>query len=412
MFWKKLAAGLLALCMLFVLVSCVDDANNGTSSSSIGSETSSGTDSSTPAETSSVSDTESVSREESAEPAGEGILAVHYLDVGQGDSVFLELPNGQCMLIDASEAIYSGRIIETIRALSYDRIDYVIATHPHADHIGGMEDVLKAFTVGCIYLPDVSASTATYIGMAETIIELDIEAKIAETGVTVLSEGDLQASFLAPSTIDPSDQNRNSAVLYLTYGSTRFLFMGDADTKVENSITGSIDCDVLKVGHHGSRTASESDFLQRCSPTYAVISCGEGNSYGHPHEEAVNRLEACGAEILRTDLSGNITIRSDGSGLTVELGGQVQEKDPTENPPENPDTTESSVESSDETSSENTESPKWILNTSTHKIHRPDCRHVDTIAEHNRMESDQTIAELLQEGYTACGTCKPSDGTE
>lgn len=412
MFWKKIAAGLLALCMLFVLVSCGDDADNGTSGS-ISSETSSNADSSAPADTSSGSVAESISREESAEPAGEGVLAVHYLDVGQGDSVFLELPNGQCMLIDASEAIYSGRIIEAIRSLSYDRIDYVIATHPHADHIGGMEDVLKAFTIGCIYLPDVSASTATYIGMAETIIELGIEANIAEAGVTVLSEGELQASFLAPSAIDPSDQNRNSAVLYLTYGNTRFLFMGDADTKVENSIPGSIDCDVLKVGHHGSRTASGSDFLQRCSPTYAVISCGEGNSYGHPHEEAVNRLEASGAEILRTDLSGNITIRSDGSSLTVELGGQVQEKDPTENPPENPDVTESSVESSEETSSDpNTESPKWILNTSTHKIHRPDCRHVDSIAEHNRMESDQTIAELLQEGYTACGTCKPSDGTE
>lgn len=383
MFWKKIAAGLLALCMLFALASCAAEPSDGSSSG-----------------TSSEGSSDAIT-EESRTPAGEGILAVHYLDVGQGDSVFLELPNGQCMLIDASEAEYSGKIIDTIRSLSYDRIDYVIATHPHADHIGGMETVLRSFSIGCIYLPDVSASTATYIGMAETILELNIEAKVAETGVTVLSEGELHASFLAPGSIDSSDQNRNSAVLYLTYGSTRFLFMGDADTKVENSLSGAIDCDVLKVGHHGSRTASGSDFLLRCSPAYAVISCGQGNSYGHPHEEAMQRLEACGAEILRTDLSGTVTIRSDGSALTVETEGTQQGKDPAE----------SSMAA--ETSAESgTGSAKWILNTSSRKIHRPDCKHVGEIAEHNRKESDQTIAELLQEGYTACGTCKPTDGTE
>lgn len=386
MFRKKIAAGLLALCLLFVFVSCTDVPPDGTSNATSSAELS--------ASIASSSIAESVSYEESLTPAEEGILAVHYLDVGQGDSVFLELPNGQCMLIDASEAMYSGRIIETIRSLSYDRIDYVIATHPHADHIGGIADVLKAFSIGCIYLPDVSASTATYIGMAETILELDIEARVAETGVKVLADGMLQASFLAPSTIDPSDQNRNSAVLYLTYGNTRFLFMGDADTTVENSLSGNIDCDVLKVGHHGSRTASGSDFLQRCSPAYAVISCGQGNSYGHPHEEALQRLRGSGTEILRTDLSGTITICSDGNRLTVESEGAQQGRDPTE--------------SSSESAAEST---KWILNTSSRKIHRPDCKHAGEIAEHNRKESDQTIAELLQEGYTACGSCKPSDGT-
>ena len=386
MFRKKIAAVLLALCMLFTLVSCTVRSDGG----KLGS-----TSSNTSFAESSASVAESVSREESVSPAGEGILAVHYLDVGQGDSIFLELPNGQCMLIDASEAVYSGRIIETIRSLSYERIDYVVATHPHADHIGGIEKVLKAFEIGCIYLPDVSASTATYIGMAETILELDIEAKIAEAGVTVLSEGELHASFLAPSTIDSSDQNRNSAVLYLTYGNTRFLFMGDADTSVENSLSGNIACDVLKVGHHGSRTASGSDFLLRCSPTYAVISCGQDNSYGHPHEEAMKRLQASGAGILRTDLSGTITIRSDGKDLTVETEGTQQGKDPAEN----------STESDAGTM-------KWILNTSSQKIHRPDCKYAGDIAAHNRKESNQTIAELLQEGYTTCGSCKPTDGTE
>lgn len=392
MSWKKTAALLLAVCMLLCMVSCVGE----------------GSDSS-PLNDSSVLTVEAVSQEESRAAAKEGVLAVHYLDIGQGDSIFLELPNGQCMLIDAAEKEYSETIIQAIRALSYDRIDYVIATHPHADHIGGMEDVLKAFSVGCIYMPDVSASTATYIGMAETILDLGIEAKIAEAGVTVISEGALYAEFLSPSQIDESDQNRNSAVLLLTYGETRFLFMGDADTTVENALDGTIACDVLKVGHHGSRTASGTSFLQRAAPAYAVISCGRNNSYGHPHVEAMRRLEDSGAEILRTDVSGTITIRSDGKDLTVELNGMQQEKDPTESG------TESNlpVESDETSDSENSiETVKWVLNTSSHKIHRPDCRAVDTIAEQNRAESGKTIAELLEEGYTTCGTCKPTDGTE
>ena len=406
MFRKKIAAWLFALCLLFVFVSCADAPPGETGN---GSSSAEGTSS-----IASSSGSESVSGEESHVPAGEGILAVHYLDVGQGDSVFLELPNGQCMLIDASEAVYSGRIIEAIRSLSYDRIDYVIATHPHADHIGGIADVLKAFAIGCIYLPDVSASTATYIGMAETILDLGIEAKVAEKGVEVVSDGDLQATFLAPSAIDESDQNRNSAVLLLTYGKTRFLFMGDADTSVENSLSGSVACDVLKVGHHGSRTASGASFLLKAAPTYAVISCGRDNSYGHPHKEALQRLENSGATILRTDLSGTITIRSDGKDLTVELAGVQLEKDPAESAAESTAPAESSAAESSEISAaeSGTEEAKWVLNTSSKKIHRPDCRHVDTIAEQNRKESDLTIAELLQQGYTTCGTCKPTDGTE
>lgn len=434
MFWKKTAAMLLALWMLCVFGACVarsTDREGGTIGEILSSESTdsaagsvSGGESSAPAEetvsnaASDVSSTEpntssvesdASQTEETIPSIEEGVLTVHYLDVGQGDAIFLELPNGQCMLIDASEAVYSGRIIEAIRSLSYDRIDYVIATHPHADHIGGMKNVLNAFAIGCIYLPDVSASTATYIGMAETILDLEIEAKIAEAGVTLLSEGELHASFLAPIAIDDSDLNRNSAVLFLTYGETRFLFMGDADTTVEDALSGSIDCDVLKVGHHGSRTASGSGFLQRTSPAYAVISCGEGNSYGHPHAEAMQRLEACGVEILRTDLSGTIVIRSDGSSLYVETDGEQQEREPEESEAVTDPPAESSESSA---SGEEPEAAKWILNTSTYKIHRPDCRHVDSIAEKNRAESVLTIAELMQQGYTACGTCKPTDGTE
>lgn len=404
--FKRGLTVLLVLCVLAALFACATpegSPSGGGSSVTESVAASDSTDASSNGEPvgSSVSDAESttVSTVSSdPEPAKDGELAVHYLDVGQGDSIFIELPDGKCMLIDASIAEYGDRIVDAIRALSYDCIDYVVATHPHADHIGGMEQVLKSFEIGCIYLPDVSADTATYVGMVETILERDIPAEVAETGVTLLS-GDVQARFLAPSIIDRDDQNRNSAVLLLTYGTRTFLFMGDADTSIEDSLGGDIDCDVLKVGHHGSRTASGDGFLRRATPTYAIISCGKGNSYGHPHEEALSRLQACGAEILRTDLVGTVTIRTDGTTLTVETQGE-QGSDPSE----------SGVGDTSSNGSEPEESGStWVLNTSSFKIHRPDCKYVDSISPKNRAESDKTVAELEEEGYTPCGSCKPSD---
>lgn len=346
---------------------------------------------------------ESDSVSSKAESCGlaEGALRVHYLDVGQGDSIFLELPDQTCMLIDASEADYGETIVETVRSLGYSRIDYVIATHPHADHIGGMKTVLSSLEIGCVYLPDVSASTATYIGMAETILERNIPAEIAQAGVQILNQPGLQAEFLAPQQIDESDQNRNSAVLLLTYGQTRFLFMGDADQSIENSLDASVRCDVLKVGHHGSRTASGASFLAQIQPRYAVISCGKDNSYGHPHAEAFERLQNCGAEILRTDWLGTITVYSDGITVWINSSG----------------TDDSSADGSSwshansgvmETSSDaSCEERVWILNTSTKKVHVPTCSHIDAIADHNRAESSKSLEELYADGYTACGACKP-----
>ncbi len=345
----------------------------------------------------------SASSEENTSSATEKLLTVHYLDVGQGDSAFIELPNGSCMLIDASESKYGQQIVDSIRALGYERIDYVIATHPHADHIGGMRKVLESFSIGCIYLPDVSANTSTYIKLAETILERDIEAKIAQAGVMVFSDESiaLRGELLAPKQINEKDQNQNSAVLLLTYGQNRFLFMGDADTEIENTLGTDVRCDVLKVGHHGSRTASGSAFLAAAKPSYAIISCGSGNSYGHPHTEALERLTQCGATVLRTDLLGTIRVLSDGTAIRVEY----DEKHPSQ-----PSESSESQTVSEPVSEASTESKPtdvlWVLNTSTKKIHKPSCRHVKSIAKKNYAESSESLESLLAKGYTACGTCK------
>ncbi len=376
MYWRRIVALFLVICLLG-FTSCIEIQQSVSEFAQVASDL-----------TANTSDNLSENNQQ---------LTVHYFDVGQGDSIFLELPDGTCMLIDAAEAEYGARITEEICLLGYEHIDYVIATHPHADHIGGMKTVLNTFSIGCLYLPDVSASTSTYIGMAETILELNVRTEVAKAGVVIFDTGELSAKFLSPTTIDETDQNRNSAVLLLCFGNTRFLFMGDADTSIENTLGTQVKCDVLKVGHHGSRTASGEQFLKYAAPAYAIISCGEGNSYGHPHQETLQRLEDCGATILRTDLSGTITVCSDGELVKI-LERESQEPD------------FGISETFSEISSENPASVgNWILNTSSKKIHRPNCEYAAKIAAQNLEKSEKTVAELMQEGYTPCGFCKPQD---
>lgn len=392
---------LLSLLILLSFVSCNMVMEQTSSSVSSVSAVSSHPEDSRSSQTES-----SITASEESDPIRtDALLTVHYFDVGQGDSIFIELPNSDCMLIDASESEYGRQIVDAIRALGYEKINYVIATHPHADHIGGMRKVLESFEIGCIYLPDVSANTSTYIKLAETILEKNIEAKIAQAGVTVFSDADisLRGELLSPKQINEKDQNQNSAVLFLTYGQNRFLFMGDADTEIENSLETDIRCDVLKVGHHGSRTASGSSFLSRAKPTYAIISCGEGNSYGHPHTEALERLVQSGATVLRTDLLGTIRVLSDGASIRV----AYDEKAPSPPPEQSEASTVSEAVSEGSAESAPTDA-LWVLNTSTKKIHFPYCRHVENISEQNYAKSSETLEALLAQGYTACGTCKPT----
>ncbi|MCC8073986.1 MAG: MBL fold metallo-hydrolase [Clostridiales bacterium] len=249
-------------------------------------------------------------------------LVVHYLDVGQGDSEFIELPNGECMLIDAGEKENADYVVETIQNYGYDTINYVVATHPHTDHIGAMADVIDEFSIDEVYMPKAVSTSATYENLLETISDKNLEITTAKSGVSVYSDSELDIEFLAPVGTDYSDLNNFSAVLKITYNETSFLFTGDAEDTAEEEMLENcyyeLDCDVLKVGHHGSRYSSTEDFLNAVTPQYAVIEVGEGNSYGHPHDEAIERLENIGAEILRTDELGLITIRSDGENITVE----------------------------------------------------------------------------------------------
>ena len=247
----------------------------------------------------------------------ENQVIAHYIDVGQGDASFIELPNGEVMLIDAGIASSSEKIIDYIKNLGYNRIDYVVATHPHADHIGGMAEVIEAFDVGAIYMPKAVSTSKTYENLLETIKNKGLSVKTGKVGVSVLQEEDLTIEMLAPNQDKYSSLNNYSIVLKITYGNTSFLYTGDAEELSEKEIMGNVEADVLKVGHHGSDTSSSEEFLKRVNPKYAVISVGEDNRYDHPASSTIKKLEKYTDHIYRTDLNGTVVVTSDGVNIAV-----------------------------------------------------------------------------------------------
>ena len=240
-------------------------------------------------------------------------LRVNYIDVGQGDSIFIQLPNKETMLIDAGEAYEVDNVINYLNNLGITKIDYAVGTHPHTDHIGGLEEVINTFDVVSIYMPKASSTSKTYLDLLTTISNKGLKVKTAKSGVVVLDEDNLKLEFIAPNSDNYSNLNNYSAVLKLTYLDNTFLFMGDAETLSEEEITSDVNADVIKVGHHGSDSSSSVEFVKRVSPEYAIIMVGEGNSYNHPYQSIIDRYESVGAKVLRTDLDGNIVCDSDGN---------------------------------------------------------------------------------------------------
>ena len=253
---------------------------------------------------------------ESVSAFNEDILQVNYIDVGQGDSILIQLPNSEVMLIDAGEAYEVENVINYLNNLGITKLDYVVGTHPHTDHIGGLEKVINTFDIGSIYMPKASSTSNTYLDLLTTIKNKGLKIKTAKEGVTVLDEGNLKLEFIAPNRDNYSNLNNYSAVLKLTYLDNTFLFMGDAEVLSENEIVGDIKADVIKVGHHGSDSSSSLEFVKRVSPEYAIIMVGEGNSYNHPYQPIIDRYLSVGAQVLRTDLDGDIICNSNGVDVT------------------------------------------------------------------------------------------------
>ena len=252
-------------------------------------------------------------------PAVNAALTAFFLDVGQGDACFLELPGGKTMLIDAGTAGAAGPILSLVRGRGHSRLDYVVATHPHADHIGGMAEILSSCSVGTLYMPYAKTNTKTYEQLLMTILEKEVPVVTAAAGTAIEGIPGVTAVFAAPAEGAAEDLNNASAVLRLSFGETDFLFAGDAEAASENRMLASgmpLDAEVLKAGHHGSDTSTSPAFLAAVRPAFAVISCGAGNSYGHPSAAVLEALAGAGAAVCRTDTNGTITISTDGRTIT------------------------------------------------------------------------------------------------
>ncbi len=254
-------------------------------------------------------------------PPTEGQLKVTVLDVGNADCILLQC-EGQAALIDAGENNDDDAVLTALRGAGVTKLDYVIATHADADHIGGMDTVIRNMPIGTFlmsFMPeDHTPTTRTYERMLEAMVDCDVTPIEAEHGA-VYTLGEATITILSGLS-DYTDTNDQSVVCLVSHGEMDFLFMGDAGKEVECEILEAVptlDVEVLKVGHHGSRTSSDGGFIRSISPDIAVITCGYNNSYKHPHTETLQTLERNDIEVYRSDLNGEIVITSDGKTVTV-----------------------------------------------------------------------------------------------
>jgi competence protein ComEC len=258
----------------------------------------------------------------------EGKLSAYFLDVGQGDSSLFLFGN-KTILIDAGEYEMGDQVVGDLRLLGVTRIDLLVATHPHSDHIGGMQKVLAAFPVGKVLDSGLSHPSPVYEHFLETVEQKHIPYQLAEQGQTVDVDPSLRVLVLSPPEHRAGeDPNENSVVLRISYGTIDFLMTGDLGKEGEDALlrTGyPLDAEILKVGHHGSSSSTSPAFLARVRPETAVISVGEDNPYGHPQTETLDLLENSGVAIYRTDRNGTILIRSDGISYSVKTGTNISD---------------------------------------------------------------------------------------
>lgn len=294
------------------------------------------------------------------------------------------------MLIDAGDNSMGTTVWNYLQKQGVASLDYVIGTHPDSDHIGGLDVIIYKFDCKKILMPDCENDTATYRDVINSMKSKNYKAVHPKLHQT-FSLGDATFTITGPVS-SYSETNDNSISLRLTYQNTSFLFMGDVTSETEPDILAQnkkLHSDVLKVAHHGSKYSTSESFLSAVSPEYAVISCAKDNKYGFPTARVLNLLRASGVSLYRTDEQGSLIAKSDGN--TIQWSAS----------PDN------SWTAGENTGSSSQQGITYILNTSTKKFHKPDCRYTRTISDANKENTAKSKTELITEGYSPCGACKP-----
>ncbi len=243
------------------------------------------------------------------------LLKVSFLDVGQADSILINA-NNKYMLIDAGNNEDGEKLVMYLKSLGIEKFDYVVGTHAHEDHIGGMDNIIDSFDIETFYMPDVITTTKTFEDVLDSLEKKNLNFDTPQIGSTFdLGKAKIETIYVGK---DIKNLNNSSIILKLTYGNVSFLFTGDTESDVEKTLLNKdIESDVLKVAHHGSNTSSSNAFLKKVNPKYAIISVGTGNSYGHPKSVILDRLEKLGTKIYRTDELGTIIVTTDGEKIEV-----------------------------------------------------------------------------------------------
>lgn len=363
-------------------------------------------------------------------------MQVHYLDVGQGDSALITC-GGQSMLIDAGDDTKGTAIQNYLKKQKIDKLDYLILTHPDADHIGGAPVVVTKFKIDKVFVSNYEKDNKTYRKLIQSLDNKRLKYTVPKTEAQY-TLGTAKITILAPNN-EYDNPNDSSIALLIKNGDTSFLFTGDAGKEAEEDILESgidISADVYKAGHHGSKYSTSKAFLKAVNPTYAVISCGENNSYGHPHAETLNTFRASDVKVYRTDEDGTIIATSDGKNITFNVpasetwkageptktakkAGNVKQETNSAVAASGANIGEGSVtagngtqkeeptvaeEQTAETSGIQTAELTYVLNAKTKKFHKASCGSLPTT---NRLDSSESRDGIIAQGYVPCKKCNP-----
>lgn len=244
-------------------------------------------------------------------------LVVHFIDVGQADSILVQGPSVN-ILIDAGNNEDGNQVISYLKHARVQKLDYVIGTHPHEDHIGGMDQVTHSFTIGTIIMPKTTHTTHAYNDVLDAIAAKGLKIQTAVPG-TVYQSGDVWMTILAPNKATYKDLNNTSVVVKINYKKTAFIFQGDAEMESEKEILAEgydITANIIKLGHHGSSSSTSKEYLHKVNPQYAVISVGRNNDYKHPNDSTMRLLKEEGIPVFRTDEGGTIVFTSNGNSIS------------------------------------------------------------------------------------------------